>query len=89
MGKVRINEHGIREDAEIASDLTRGLKADFEVLDNQIHIRVTDGVVTIEGTVDRSAQKLAAERCARKVEGILGIENRIEVAVPEIPPEDW
>ena len=82
-------EHSIRTDAEIARDLKRRMKADFEVPDERIRITVIDGFVIIQGTVDRNSQRIAAERCAKEAEGILGINNTITVAVPEIPPEDW
>ena len=76
-------------DAEIARALNRCLKADFEVPDKEIRIKVVDGFVTLQGDVDRNSQKMAAEECARKVEGVAGVNNIIAVAVPEIPHEDW
>jgi osmotically-inducible protein OsmY len=81
--------HSTGTDAEIARDLSRRMKGDFEVPDNRIRIKVEDGFVTLEGTVDRNSQKVAAEKCAGRVEGILGINNIIKVTVPEIRPEDW
>ena len=68
-----------RTDAEIARDVKRRMKADFEVPDDWITLNVTEGLVTIEGTVVRDSQSSAAEDCARKVRGVRGGVNRISV----------
>jgi osmotically-inducible protein OsmY len=51
---------------------------------NAAHIGVTarDGVVTLSGTVDSLAEKLAAERAARRVGGVQGIAQEIVVEPP-------
>jgi len=72
-------ESSARGDAEIARDIIHAMKADFEVPDDRIRVRVTNGAVTVEGTVERDSQKDAAESCARKVKGVRGITNIIEV----------
>ncbi len=76
-----------RTDAEIARDVKRRMKADFEVPDDRIAIKVKEGLVTIEGTVVRDAQKAASEACARKVKGVLAIANKITVEPAASPIE--
>ena len=76
-----------RTDAEIARDIRRRMKADFEVPDDSIAVRVIDGFVTIEGIVTRESQKAAAEVCARRVKGVHGISNEILVE-PATPPSE-
>lgn len=51
---------------------------------NAAHVGVTarDGVVTLSGTVDSLAEKLAAERAARRVRGVQGIAQEIVVQPP-------
>ena len=44
-------------DAEIARDIKRRMKADIEVPDDRVGVKVTEGVVTIEGTVARDSQQ--------------------------------
>jgi len=50
---------------------------------------VTEGVVTIEGTVARDSQKTAAEACSREVKGVRGIVNKITVEPAALPLEAW
>jgi len=69
----------VRSDGEITRDVKRAMKADLEVPDDRIGIKVAAGFVTIEGTVARDAQKDAAEHCAIKVKGVRGIANKIAV----------
>jgi osmotically-inducible protein OsmY len=78
---------GARGDPEIARDVIHAMKADFEVPDDRIRVRVRDAVVTIEGTVGRDSQRDAAENCARRVNGVRGITNKIEVEPAMLPAE--
>jgi len=48
----------------------------------EIGVAVKEGIVTLSGTVDSYAKKLAAERIAKKVEGIRAIAEDIEVRFP-------
>ena len=74
-----------RTDAEIARDVKRSLKADFEVPNDRIAVKVVEGFVTIEGIVTRDAQKDAAEVCAKQVQGVRGIANKI-IVEPAVSP---
>jgi len=78
---------GARGDPEIARDVMHLMKADLEVPDDRIRVRVRDGVVTIEGTVARDSQKDAAENCAKRVNGVRGITNKIDVEPVTVAPE--
>ena len=44
-----------------------------------IRITVQQGWLTLEGSVDEPAQRVAAERAVRTVAGVAGVSNRIEV----------
>jgi osmotically-inducible protein OsmY len=81
------SETAARTDAEIAGDVRRRMKADFEVPDDRIAAKVAEGFVTIEGTVFRDSQKKACEDCAREVKGVRGIINKIEVDPAASPVE--
>jgi osmotically-inducible protein OsmY len=81
------NRNSTRGDSEIARDVIHAMKADFEVPDDRIRVRVRDRAVTIEGTVARDSQKDAAENCAKRVKGVRGITNKIEVEPAALPPE--
>ena len=71
-----------RTDGEIAREIRRKLRADFEVPDDLIAARVAEGVVTLEGVVARDLHRKAAEICVGKVRGVRGIANRIVVVEP-------
>ena len=81
------SDTGTRTDAEITRDVMRRMKADFEVPDDRITVKVAGGFVTIEGTVNRDSQKEAAEGCARKVKGVREIANKIQVEPAASPAE--
>jgi osmotically-inducible protein OsmY len=76
-----------RPDAEITREVKRRMKEDIEVPDDRLTTRVAEGFITIAGTVNRAAQKDAAERCARQVKGVRGIANKIEVDPAAAPIE--
>ena len=70
---------GTRTDPEIARDIVQALKIDATVPDERIKVTLQNGFVTLEGTTDWYFQRAAAEGCARKVDGVRGVNNKIEV----------
>jgi osmotically-inducible protein OsmY len=48
-----------------------------------IRVAVTDGIVTLSGTVDRFPKKFEAERVVKTLHGVKGIVEKIEVCHPE------
>jgi len=44
-----------------------------------LRVELTDRVAVLDGTVDHYLAKAAAERAARRVEGLCGVESRIQV----------
>lgn len=68
-----------RTDPEITREILRKMKANFDVPDDRITVKVDSGVVTINGTVSREESRIAAESCVKKVKGVRGIANRIEL----------
>ncbi len=68
-----------RTDPEIARDVVEALRIDATVPDNSIKARISDSFVTLEGTVDWNFQRDAAEHCVRKVNGVRGISNQIQL----------
>ena len=70
---------GMRTDPEIARDVVEALKIDLRVPDDRIKVAVQNGFVTLEGKTNWHYQRAAAESCARKVSGVRGLINRIEM----------
>ena len=70
---------GTRTDPEIARDIVQALRLDATVPDERLKVSVQNGFVTLDGTTDWHYQRDAAQSCARKVSGVRGLLNKIEV----------
>ena len=68
-----------RTDADIASTALSALKWDFQVPEDKVSVMVSDGWLTLEGTVDWQYQKDAAERCVRYLMGVQVVTNSIVI----------
>jgi osmotically-inducible protein OsmY len=75
-----------RADAEIAEGIVHALRTNIRVPDNGIKVTVSDGWVTLEGSVERRFQKEAAEEVVMFLGGVRGISNFIEIK-PEAKPK--
>lgn len=49
----------------------------------EIGVAVQDGIVTLTGTVSSYAEKLACEKAAKRVQGVLGVAQEIKVRLPD------
>jgi osmotically-inducible protein OsmY len=76
-----------KPDPEIAREVVQELKTELPYSHNLIKVVVSNGWVTLEGEVEWHYQKERAEAAARRVRGIKGITNYIEVK-PRVGPED-
>jgi osmotically-inducible protein OsmY len=74
-----------RTDPEIARDLIHELESHVSIPAKDIKVTVRNGWVTLEGRVDWQYQKILAETAAKKVRGVLGVTDQIEVR-PQIKP---
>ena len=68
-----------RTDTEIAQAVRQALEWDVFVPNEKITSTVTDGWVTLEGPVERSTQREAAERAVRNLTGVKMVVNKITV----------
>lgn len=69
-------------DTELRDDVLDELNWEPMVDPASIGVAVTDGVVTLTGTVDSYSEKLAAERAAKRVYGVTAVANDIQVKLP-------
>jgi osmotically-inducible protein OsmY len=69
-----------RTDSEIAEAVRHALEWDVFVPDTRIQSTVSDGRVTLGGTVDTAAEREDAERAVRNLAGVRGVVNKIRVA---------
>ena len=70
-----------KSDEEIQIEALFQLDWDSRLKQNEIGVTVKKGVVTLTGTVDSYAKKLAAQKAAHRVPGALDVANDIQVKV--------
>lgn len=66
-------------DDSIYDAVRRKLANDPDVKGGAFEVDVKAGVVTIKGVVEKEHIKQKAERLAKKVKGVKGVENKLEV----------
>ena len=69
----------MRTDSDVKRDVEDELKYDASVDSSDIGVSVKNGVVALTGFVHSYSQKLQAEADAKRVSGVLGVANDIEV----------
>lgn len=69
-------------DTKLQHDVLAELEWDPSVDASQIGVTAKDGVVTLTGVVSSFADKMAAERAAKRVYGVRAVANDIEVKLP-------
>jgi osmotically-inducible protein OsmY len=74
----------VRTDTEIAQAVRRTLEWDVLVPNQRVTSTVTDGWVTLEGTVDLWSEREDAERAVRNLASVRGVTNQLKVTLP--PP---
>ena len=74
----------MRSDSEIKRDVEAELRWSPAVDATDIGVAVKDGVVTLTGFVKSFLQKIEAEEAAKRVAGVAGIANDIEVRIPAV-----
>jgi osmotically-inducible protein OsmY len=75
----------MKTDSQIQQDVMDELQWEPRVDHAGIGVAVTDGVVTLSGFVPSYASKIAAEKAARRVKGVRGLAEEVEVRLPSDP----
>jgi len=74
-------------DVDVAAKCDAALDADRFVPEGAVTPDVTDGWVTLTGQVRSHFQRRAAEFAVRRVDGVLGITNNIDITADPIPSD--
>src|SRR6201995_1025639 len=74
----------MRTDSEIKRDVEAELQSDPAIDATDIAVAAKNGVVTLAGFVRSYAEKLEAEAAAKRVAGVVGVANDIEVRLPNL-----
>jgi osmotically-inducible protein OsmY len=69
----------MRKDHDVAEDVMTELRWTPDLNEKDIAVKVTDGIVTLTGFVRSYPQKRTAERAAKRILGVQGVANDIEV----------
>src|SRR3984885_6860552 len=77
-----MGECAMKSDSDIKRDVEAELKWDPDIDPTDIGVAVKDGVVTLAGFVRSYTQKWQAERDVKRVSGVRGVANDIEVRLP-------
>ncbi len=77
--EVRLPGSSERTDEDIARAAVDTLRWTVLVPQDKIKVKVSKGWVTLEGSVDWQYQKSAAEKAVRKLVGVVGVSNLVEV----------
>jgi osmotically-inducible protein OsmY len=79
---------GTRTDAEIAQEVQSALEWDVMIPHERIRSTISNGWVALEGSVDFLHERAGAERYVRRLAGVRGVYNQIEVNPQEAKPEN-
>ena len=85
--EVRLPVIHQRTDPELAREIVQELRYELPYSYNMVRVIVSDGWVTLEGDVEWNYQKERAEAAARRVRGVKGISNFMQVR-PKVEPSD-
>jgi osmotically-inducible protein OsmY len=78
---IEVRPAASHTDAEIAQDILHAMKINVTVPHDKVRGLVSDGVVTLDGTVDWDYQRQNAEACARNVAGVKRVHNHINLRI--------
>jgi osmotically-inducible protein OsmY len=82
---IQVKLSTMRTDPEIARDAVHELESHISIPADKIRATVKNGWVTLEGSVNWQFQKSLAESSVKKLRGVIGVTNNIEVK-PTITP---
>ena len=85
--EVRLPVFNQRPDPEIAGDAVAAVQAELPYSSDHIRVVARDGWLTLEGQVDWNYARERAETAVRRVRGVKGVSNFIEVR-PRVAPTE-
>jgi osmotically-inducible protein OsmY len=86
--EVKIGGIGKRTDTEIAEAVRNALRWNSAVNEDHIEVKVDDGWVYLDGSVDYEFEKKYARECVEDLVAVRGVTNRISVKISSIDAKD-
>ena len=71
----------IKSDSQIKTDVLNELKWDSRVDETDVGVQIKDGIVTLVGSVEVYAKKIASREAAHRVHGVLDVVDELQVKV--------
>ena len=72
----------MKTDAQLCQEVVDALRSDAQIQSIEIGIWIKDGVVILTGYADSRDKKGAAEQIAKRIAGVKGVVNDIQLRVP-------
>jgi osmotically-inducible protein OsmY len=85
--EVRMPSVDERPDPEIAREAAAAIKAQLPISSEKIKVVVKNGWVTLEGEVEWQYQRQTAENAVRRLKGVKGVTNLIQLKPHAAPSE--
>jgi osmotically-inducible protein OsmY len=85
--EVRLPVFNQRPDPEIARDAVASVQAQLPYSSDRVRVVVRDGWITLEGSVEWNYQKERAEEAVRRIRGVKGVTNSIQIETRATPSE--
>ena len=85
--EVRMPSVDERPDPEIARDAVAAIKSQLPISSEKIKVIVKNGWITLEGEVEWQYQRSTAEHAVRRIKGVKGVSNMIQLK-PQAQPSE-
>jgi osmotically-inducible protein OsmY len=85
--EVRMPSLDERPDPEIARDAVAAIKSQLPISSEKIKVIVKNGWITLEGQVEWQYQRSTAENAVRRIKGVKGVSNIIQLQPHAEPSE--
>lgn len=73
------NSWAKKDDSDVAAEIVRALKWNWEIPGDKVNVRVEKGWVTLDGEVEFNYQSEAAAKTVRGLVGVNGVSNNIKL----------
>ena len=83
--EIKYDTGSERPDPDIAEEAVKALKRDLPLTHEKLKVIAKDGRLTLEGEVEWNYQRTRAEHAVRRVRGVKGVSNTIQVK-PRVAP---
>jgi osmotically-inducible protein OsmY len=87
-GRQAVTTTKTKSDADIQRSVSQELEWDPRVDSTGILVQVKEGVVTLTGSVESYAKKVAARDAAHRIDGVLDVADELQVRLPGTPRTD-